>query len=605
MSKDKQLDKFSPLSNERITEIIERSKTKPIKDWLVPISAKTKEVLEEEKYKILAEATKDELGNRKQVSKEFINENLDLIGEFLKDCRLIGTLNEKSEVNRGAYVIGAEGVSLINEYLATKTNNADAHEVVVVRNSDFYTNDNGSSKTANIMMDKKGIHSGLAERLNEDLSIARENSEDLNKTYLVEIFSSTGGNHFIAVTIRKEANENSPLVDFFDPSPGLLRGNIETFQNSIAVGFAGQVMVDATLTKVFREQGLEFNSEKYFNNCEAFQMRGSANCSIFSYEKAYTTASLNREEHEKLLRDHYRFDSPFGGKSEIEINLEAVKGSEDGKVHNPKLNMPPQYMATSQFGSNVESYDDDGRMDLVIHKRKSGEEETVKQRYDRYFVEDESNKKRNFLIDQKMLRQKYGHLFEIATSPQFLEMAEMESSKTIPQVSVYANSAYFPEYNDSEIPTNEQAKRLVKGYKVSEEEKKQGMQDVIGLNDIMPFPTKIVSASYDEASNNCQAVIYVSDRLKQRLEVWARENNFGINPQTENFDEKGFEFSHINSILRSREKVTLTIPVNEESFKKIADTDKKRFESTTPLSRIEVEDVIQVDPPQIQQNQGK
>jgi hypothetical protein len=602
MPNNVKLDKFSPLSNERITEIIERSKTKPIKDWLVPISSKTKEVLEEEKYKILAEATKDELGNRKQVSKEFINENLDLIGEFLKDCRLIGTLNEKSEVNLGSYVIGAEGVSLINEYLATKPNNANAHEVEVVRNIDFYTDDMHSSKTSNIMMDKKGVHSVWVAKLSEDLSIAKENNEDLNKTYLVETFSSTGGNHFIAVTIRKEADENSPLVDFFDPSPGLLRGNIETFQNSIAVGFAGQIMVDATLTKVFKEQGLEFNSEKYFNNCEPLQARGSGNCSVFSYEKAYTTASLSREEHEKLLRDHYRFDSPFGGKSEIEINLEAVKESEDGKVHNPILNLPPQYMATSQFGTNVKSYYDDGRMNEVNHKRKSGEEETVKERYDRYLDVDESgNLKINSLILEKMLRQKYGHLFEIATSPQFLEMAEIESSKTIPQVSVYANSAYFPEYNDSEIPTNEQAKRLVKGYKVSEEEKKQGMQDVIGLNDIMPFPTKIVSASYDEASNNCHATIYVSERLKQRLEIWARENNFGINPQTENFDEKGFQFSHINSILRSREKVTLTIPVNEESFKKIADTDKKRFESTTPLPRMEVVNIDQVLTSQIEQ----
>ncbi|MBU6339545.1 MAG: hypothetical protein KGQ36_06230 [Rickettsiales bacterium] len=605
MAKDRQLDKFSPLSNERITEIIERSKAKPIKEWLVPIAVKTEEVLAKEKYKILAEATKDESGNRKEISKEFINENIDLIGEFLKDCRLIGTLTAINKVSREAYVIGAEGVSLINEYLATKPSNSAAHEVMVVRNSDFYTDETGSSKTANIMMDKKGIHSAWAKALSEDLSRAKENNEDLNKTYLVETFSSTGGNHFVAVTVRKKVGEDAPLVDFFDPSPGLLRGNIETFQNSIAVGFAGQIMVDATLTKVFREQGLQFDSGKYFNNCEPFQMRGSANCSIFSYEKAYTTASLSREEHEKLLTDHYRFDSPFGGKGEIDIDLTAVHASEDGKVHEPRLNMPPQYMAKSQFSSNVKSYYDDGRMDLVTHKLKSGEEETVKERYDRYAKDAEGNKIPNSLIDQKMLRQKYGHLFEIVTSPEFLQMAQIASLAEIPAVPAFSNSAYFPDFIASEIPDNEKARRLIKGYKASEEEKRQGMQDIIGLNDLIPFPTKITSASYDEATNKCQAVIYVSDRLKQRLEVWARENAFDMDVQTENFDEKGFQFSHINPILRSREKVILTIPVTEESFKKIADTDKKRFEATTPLPRIGVAEVAQLAPTEAQQGQEK
>jgi hypothetical protein len=275
MTKDTKLDKFSPLSDDRITEIVERSKDKPIKDWLIPIAAKTQEILGEEKYEILAKQTRDADGSRKIISKEFLNENLDLVGEFLKDCRLIGTLNEETKVSRGAYVIGAEGLSLVNQYLATKPNNSTAHEVAVVRNIDFFTgeDDRGSSKTANILMDKKGVHDGWAKMLSEDLSQAKD--KDFNKTYLIETFSSTGGNHFVAVTIRKNAGEDAPLVDFFDPSAGLIRGNIETFQNAIAIGFAAQVMVDATLTKVFEEQELRFDSEKYFNNFEPFQMRGS------------------------------------------------------------------------------------------------------------------------------------------------------------------------------------------------------------------------------------------------------------------------------------------------------------------------------------------
>ncbi len=601
MTKDTKLDKFSPLSNDRITEIVERSKDKPIKDWLIPIAAKTQEMLGKEKYEILAKQTRDADGKRKIISKEFLNENLDLVGEFLKDCRLIGTLNEKSEVSRGAYVIGAEGLSLVNEYLATKPNNSDAHEVAVVRNIDFFTgeDDSGSSKTANILMDKKGVHNGWARMLSEDLSQAKD--KDFNKTYLIEAFRSTGGNHFIAVTIRKNAGEDAPLVDFFDPSAGLIRGNIETFQNAIAVGFAAQVMVDATLTKVFEEQELRFDSEKYFNNFEPFQMRGSGNCSIFSYEKAYATASLSRKDHEDLLKDHYKFSNPFGGKGEIDIDLAAVSASDIGKVENPRFDLPAQYMAMSQFRSNAEQYYGDGRMETADHKRKGGKEETVKQRYDRYARDENGELIPNSLIDQKMLRQKYGHLFEIVTSPQFLEMADMERRIEIPAVPAFADSAYFPNYTADEMPDNEQVKNLVKGRKASEEEKERGIKDVKGLNDIMPFPIKIVSAAYDEATNQCHASLYVSDRLRHRIEVWARENDFAFDAQTENFDEKDFKLSHMSPILRSREKVTITVPVNEESLKKIADTDKARFEATTPLPRAGGALANQVLPTQIEQ----
>ncbi len=122
---------------------------------------------------------------------------------------MIGTLNEETKVSRGAYVIGAEGLSLVNEYLATKPNNSTAHEVAVVRNIDFFTgeDDSGSSKTANILMDKKGVHNGWARMLSEDLSQAKD--KDFNKTYLIETFSSTGGNHFIAVTKREDYYHNA------------------------------------------------------------------------------------------------------------------------------------------------------------------------------------------------------------------------------------------------------------------------------------------------------------------------------------------------------------------------------------------------------------
>ncbi len=180
-------------------------------------------------------------------------------------------------------------------------------------------------------------------------------------------------------------------------------------------------------------------------------------------------------------------------------------------------------------------------------------------------------------------------------------MADMERKVEIPEVPAFADSAYFPEYTADEMPDNEQVKNLVKGRKASEEEKERGIKDVKGLNDIMPFPIKIVSAAYDEATNQCHASLYVSDRLRHRIEVWARENDFAFDAQTENFDEKDFKLSHMSSILRSREKVTITVPVNEESLKKIADTDKARFEATTPLSRAGGALANQVLPTQIEQ----
>ena len=180
-------------------------------------------------------------------------------------------------------------------------------------------------------------------------------------------------------------------------------------------------------------------------------------------------------------------------------------------------------------------------------------------------------------------------------------MADMERKVEIPEVPAFADSAYFPEYTADEMPDNEQVKNLVKGRKASEEEKERGIKDVKGLNDIMPFPIKIVSAAYDEATNQCHASLYVSDRLRHRIEVWARENDFAFDAQTENFDEKDFKLSHMSSILRSREKVTITVPVNEESLKKIADTDKARFEATTPLPRAGGALANQVLPTQIEQ----
>ena len=102
-------------------------------------------------------------------------------------------------------------------------------------------------------------------------------------------------------------------------------------------------------------------------------------------------------------------------------------------------------MAMSQFRSNVEQYYGDGRMETADHKRKVGKEETVKQRYDRYARDENGESIPNSLIDQKMLRQKYGHLFEIVTSTLSLSKSRVEFLQFNPCVisSKAPDSFYF------------------------------------------------------------------------------------------------------------------------------------------------------------------
>ncbi|MBM5782055.1 MAG: hypothetical protein FJ368_01385, partial [Pelagibacterales bacterium] len=509
MPQDK-IQKFSALSKARIEEIIDRCKEKNITKWLAPIARKSQEILTSTEYAHLKD-----LGQNLDVGK--LNDNITEIASFLKDCRLIGAENNKEEViHAGNYVIGAEGVALINEYMATKPNNVGSHEVKIIKNQDLYGEEN-SQQTPNVLKQQKAIHSSFAKTLTDDLIEAQQTGQEFNKTYVIEAFGTTGGNHFFTVTVRKNPDETSPLIDFFDPSTGLLRGNIETLQNSIATGWTSQIAVNATLTKALRDAGLEFDLSKYFNNLEPMQMQGSSNCSVFSYEKAYMTANLSRQEHEALLREHYKFESPFGGKTEVEVDINLVDESTSGKVERPKLNMPAQYMAMTHFNNNAEKYLQ--AMQQLVHKRKdrtteseepiSETEESIKERRDRYLTAHERTsidkdtqevKTETFftneLITQKHFRQKYGHLFEIVTHPKFAELGQLFSEQQLLSEESLKDSVYFPAYSAKEKPQNFMAEVIVNGAKMSDAEKEQGHQDVRGLNKILPFPIKVVSAEY-------------------------------------------------------------------------------------------------------------
>src|SRR5690606_17257713 len=150
--------------------------------------------------------------------------NIDKIAGFLNECRLVGYEGENNKADNSSYIIGAEGISIISSYLADKPKNQSSHQIQVIKNTNLITS-YGSKKHINIFLEQNQIHNGLKDQLTEDLKEAKDS--DFNKTYIVEAFGTTGGNHFVALTIRKNKNEKSPLIDLFDPSNSIFRNGLE------------------------------------------------------------------------------------------------------------------------------------------------------------------------------------------------------------------------------------------------------------------------------------------------------------------------------------------------------------------------------------------
>lgn len=373
---------------------------------------------------------------------------------------------------------------------------------------------------------------------------------------MVETFGTTGGNHFVALTVRKRAGEVAPIFELFDSSPGLVRGGLEGHQNAIANGWCAQIQVNATLTAAFEELALggfpfEFRQENFFHNVEPMQAGGGSNCSIFAYEKAWITARMSREEHEKILRERYRFPSPYGGMAEVAIDLEKVR-AEGNFVVEPALNMPWQYMVFSHFLSS--SIDKIERLEFEsepAHLRKMGEVETLRDRLERY-----SATGKNLLVEQKAARQKYGHLLEMVTHPSFVERAR---GRVVPKFDFdeKAQSPYFPfDF---------------------EEAKSRGVdQFVKAVNKLLPFPEKVNRYKIHDGEDGqkfCEMDFYIGELSGEKFGKWAGESGLGCRAEMERFDFK--LTGAVDETLRRPLKVTLSVPLQEEALKMIQATDAK------------------------------
>jgi len=531
MSKRKEVAKFSSLSDERIGEIVGRCGH--ISDRLSAIASKVDALKESEKYRYLFDS---------EITAAFIEENLLVIAEFLRDCRLIGAAQEEGPVENWNYVIGADGVEILNQYMATKPGNKRdvLHDVVVVRNENLRTS-SGSVKTADILMDQKGIHDGFAKRLTKDLTDNRD--VEFNRTYLVETFGTTGGNHFVCVTVRKHPSETSPIVDFFDTSPALLRGDLEFCQNYVASGWSGAITINSTLVKALRDSGLEFDQSKFHYNSEPLQAKNNSHCSIFSYEKAYLDAKMTREQHEKMLDTFYRYPneaspalSIYGGKTEVPIDFDRVL--QEQKVVGPQLGLPPHFMHLSHFKSHIQNtYADE--MATIPHHQKDDQEESSKERWERY--SGEGKESLGSLVEQKSLRQKYGHLLEVVRHPNFLSLKELPACE-IEDLPEHIKSVYVPRSEmDPEIE-----------------------QVFLDLNKFFFSPIRVnqISRCVDDP-RNCEVMFYMGGITAQRVTKWAQEK--GIEVEVNHQELDGIELAGFDKRICEREQVILKMNVERLS----------------------------------------
>ena len=269
------LKSFAPLSEQRIAEIVDNTRSDLVSQ--VAFMANQARASNPEYDALISgyQTTAEK--------KSYIETHQQKIAEFLNDCGLMGYGNEKNALDdegkiiplkHGNFVIGSEGMEIILAYLKDKKGpHQRLHEIVSVKNEDLVAPD-GSMKHSNIFLQNSQIHSSLKRHIIEDIDKALQEGIALEKTYQIEAFGTTGGNHGMCLTIRKEVDEEAPLVHFFDPSSALIRNGLEATQNSLACGWNSQITVAATVKKAFEERGLTFASEKYFNSSEPQQHRG-------------------------------------------------------------------------------------------------------------------------------------------------------------------------------------------------------------------------------------------------------------------------------------------------------------------------------------------
>ncbi len=401
------LDKFTALSKKKISEIVAT-----LDDSLDVYARLSHDILASSAdYQKLLDHYNEAKSRGKAL--EFLNENLEQIAAFVNDCGLIGYVDEKlypsEDISGDAYIIGAEGAAIISAFIANKEKNAGGHPVQVVKNTDLITAA-GSKRHGKIFVEQQQIHSALYDALKCDLE---KSAEDFNKTYLIEVFGTTGGNHITVLTVRRKQGEVAPLFDLFDSSPALVRNGMEAAQNSLASGWCSQIIINATLKKLCKDIGLVFNNDNFFNNSEPMQEGGASYCAIFACESAHKFSQMSREEHEELLK-RYKHQSFYGGKTEMAVTLD-----EEGYAKDLQLALPANLMTMSHF-TEVGLKTRLEELDRVPHVMKRDRKESALDRVARYQDPDGG---KNLLVVRKGLRQRIGHIFEIITSPDFLKRA--------------------------------------------------------------------------------------------------------------------------------------------------------------------------------------
>lgn len=460
--------------------------------------------------------------------KEFFDTNSKIVAEFLNECKLIGYKGERGEVNSGSFVIGAEGVALVSAYLSAKDKNTGSHPVETVKNVNLITSD-GSRKHSNIFLEQRQIHDGFRSKLTADLR--RVGDAEFNKTYLIETFGTTGGNHFVCVTIHKREGEKDPVIYLFDPSPALVRNGIEAQKNSIANGWCSQLIVNATLKKSLEECGLVFSAEKYYSNSEPLQKAGSSLCATFAYEMAHEISRINPEEHRKILEERYRYRSPLAGKTEIPINLEEIE--RDGYVMRPELGLRAENIAMSHFVDTAIRPRADELM-TVSHAKKDGSSEPIIARIAKYSAEEDG---RNQIAEQKVLRQKIGHLFEIVTNEAFLRRAD--EAMEMPPLPEIEGSPYFPKDSDLEKPHPETANL------------------VVAFNKLMPRFNRANSSRFDEKSGQCQISVYLGGATGAKLLQFMQESDIEATSTSINFTDN---LMGVDPRFSQLQRITVNVP---------------------------------------------
>ncbi|MBM3894775.1 hypothetical protein FJ366_04240 [Candidatus Dependentiae bacterium] len=522
------LKSFAPLSTERIVEIVDN--TRP--ELVSAVAFMANQAKSNPEYVALITGYQSSADK-----KSYIETHQQKMAEFLNDCGLMGYGHERGELRHDNYVIGSEGMELILAYLKDKKSpNQRLHEIVSVKNEDLVAPD-GSMKHSNIFLQNNQIHSSLKRHIIEDIDKAKQQGVDLEKTYQIEAFGTTGGNHGMCLTIRKKVDEEAPLVHFFDPSSALIRNGLEATQNSIACGWNSQIIVAATVKKAFEERGLKFVSDKYFNSSEPQQHRGYVYCGTIGYEAANRLASMTREQHEELLQS-YVYQSPFGGRTEVgsrkaegeieSINIDRVR-AEGGYVKNPVFGLRSDEVLLSQFvepalSSRVEE------LNTIPHQRKEGRPvESEADHIRRYQPQEGERLGYNTMLEEKALRQKIGHLFEIVSSDYFLSKAGEVGLVPNP---FFEATPYFPKGNSHEVP------------QVS------GAEGVIGaINSSLPNTNKINRASFD--GNNCRISIYLGDVTGEKVVDFFAQNGVEAAISRNDFSHNlpadvDHSFTHVN-----------------------------------------------------------